>query len=179
MNKKVRVRAAADLINRPALQALLKDLADQFDYLMLASTEDRLFERFDLSRAQDLNTWPMGQAFGPKSELRWRPKDDRFAVCFVTEADALPSPLSEMREREELEADQEELQVRLWGEHTDDDVNADGQPFWFEAQIPRLLTYPVADTVPPVVALRVVRYLRDDGTVAFVRFVKLEGWSRG
>jgi len=179
MNAKVNVRAAADLMDGPALQALLKDLADQFNYMMLASTEDRLFEHFDLSQAQDLNIWPMGQAFGPKSELRWRPKGDRFAVCFVTEADALPSPLSEMREREELETHREELKVRLWGEHTADDVDADGRPFWFEAQIPRLLSYPMADTAPPVVALRVVRYLRDDGTVAFVRFVKLEGWNRG
>lgn len=179
MNENANVQAAADYVDGPALQTLLKDLADCFQYMMLASTEERVFERFDVSRAQDWDTWPWGQAFGPGGELRWRPKGARFAVCFVMEGNALPSPVSEMGHKKQLEANKEVVRVPLWGEHTADDLDADGVPLWIEAQIPQLLAYPIADMAPPIVALRVVRYLLDDGTVALVRFVELEEWNDG
>jgi hypothetical protein len=179
MNEKVQVRAVAGVLAGSALRALIEDLAGRFRYMILASSEDRLFEPFSLSRARDLDAWPMGQVFGPDGELCWRPKRGRFAVCFVAEGDTQPEPVAALEEKEELRVEWEELWVRLWGEHTADDVDADGRPFWFEAQVPRLLTYPIEDTAPPSVALRVVRYLRDDGAVAFVRFVELEGWNHG
>jgi hypothetical protein len=174
----IQVSAAAGLLDIPTLQKLLQDLAGQFRYMMLASSEDRLFERFNLTQAQDLGVWPIGQVFGLTSELRWRPKRGQFAVCFVTEGATLPPELSERLSEEAVESDDSFL-VRLWGEHTEDDVDAAGRPFWVEAQIPRLLAYPLAGAPPAAVALRVQRYLRADGTVAFIRLVDLEGWSHG
>ena len=171
----VTIHAAADLVDAATLQTLLQNLTGQFRYMILSSPQDRAFQRFNLLQAQDLQTWPDGQAFGPSSELRWRPKCGKFAVCFVTESDALPPSVAEMKEKETLDGKSEELEVRLWGEHTGDDVDPAGRPVWFEAQIPRLLAYPIEKDPPPaIVALRVRRYHRADETIAFVRFV---GWE--
>ena len=176
----ITVQAAADMLDASTLQGLIRELANRFDYMMLASTEERVFDRFDPSRAADVARWPVGQLFGSNGELRWRPKRDRFAACLITEEEALPNVASTLKEREILEAgEREELKIRLWGEHTEDDVDDEGRPFWMEAQLPRLLTYPISGTPPPVAALRAVRYLREDGTVAFARLVTLEGWNDG
>lgn len=169
----VTIRAAAGHVEAATLQALLKQLASQFQYMILASREDRIFQSFDLAQTSRLEAWPEGVVFGATGELRWRPKQGKFAVCFLVEDAALPPPVLALPEQETLVTHREELKIRLWGEHTSQDV-VDDQPVWFEAQIPRLLAYPLAQ--PPThknVAMKVYRYRRADQTVAFVRFVDL------
>lgn len=168
----VTVQAAADRVDTATLQTLLQQLARQFGYMILANTQDCIFENFSLPQARDLQRWPTGQAFGSISELRWRPKGDQFAVCFIIEKDALPEPVSNLAERETLAVEVEDLKIRLWGEHREDDGDTADRPVWIEAQIPRLLTYPIAQP-PTTVALKVRRYQQADKTVALVRFAEL------
>lgn len=169
----VTLQAAAGKVDAATLGAMLAQLAGAFRYMMLASAEDRLFGDFRLAQAQALPTWPEGRAFGPASELRWRARRGRFAVCFISEGEALPAPVRHLEARETHQGRCDELAVPLWGEHDPARDVIDGQRVWHEAQIPRLLTYPVGQAPSRKnVALKVRRYWRDDNVVAFIRFVE-------
>jgi hypothetical protein len=170
---KVTLHAAAGYVDAATLSTLLKETAGDFDYMMLDGAEDSLFHHFGLPQAQDLQTWPEGRAFGPLSELRWRSRRDEFAICYMTEADSLPAPFLELPDRLTHRGRYDDLKITLWGDHSGADDIIDGRAVWHEAQIPRLLSYPL-DPAPSRknVALKVRRYWRDNQVVAFIRFIE-------
>lgn len=170
------LRAAAGQLGAFALQALLEQVATAFQYMMLANVEERVFGRFNSAQVQDVAYWSEGVLFGPVAQLHWLAKGSHYRVSFLLEGQPLPAPMMALPHQECLTVTVEPLEIPLWGQHKPNDVDEAGQPFWLEAQVPRLLAYPVTG-MPGKIALQVRRYSRQDGSAAFVRFVAPMAWS--
>lgn len=166
--------ATAGQVDSTALNTMVTQYDDHFSYMILSNSEEYHLRAFGLAEAQQVQQWTAGHLFGPALELRWRRKTGQFSVCLLSEAITLPADLPQ---RQTVVVERQELLLRLWGEHTDNDLDKEGKPFWWEAQIPRLLYYPVTGQ-PRTVGLRVAAY-RHGGQLVFTRYLALEAWQNG
>lgn len=109
--------------------------------------------------------WAEGQLFDGGAEVRWRAREDAYDVLLLTEQTDAPADFSELRESPfdvVIPSTRKEQGFMLWGTR-----RAGGG--WYEARIPRLLTYPVEWKGKPRLAYRL--YERE----AVVRWVRLCG----
>lgn len=169
------LRARGGYTEASVLQAMLERLGGEFAFMILANPMERCFRRFDQAEASDVGRWTTGHLFGASAELRWRRHRQGYAVCVTADKDVDASDLTEAEDPEPLTC--ESVLVRLWGERVADDPSVPENVVWTDGQVPATLVYPFDETLPAKVGLRLNRYCRADGSVAFVRFVGLEDWT--
>lgn len=192
------------------LVKLLKDQACHFQYLMVSDWRDVRFISFDQRDTSSLEASYSGRAFGPNVELRWRRNEDETHFICRWISDNCPAPSGEgwksLPEDEMKTADDEketltpkDVNYLLWGEPLweipSDDESSErkwkrdkdtGNRIWYQARIPRALTYPVPDNLvaewensrtdrTPLV-LRVCEY-QQNGQTMFERFMSLDRYG--
>lgn len=159
-------------------RALLRDETDDLSgllakrfganaYAVLHCPDDAQFASFDSAAAGPfVEWWAEGRIFDDNAELRWRATADGYGVLLLTEEDDPPagfraldsSPFTVVNPSPE-----EGHGFLLWGTRHSRDL-------WWEARIPRPLTYPLKTTgAPPRLVYRL--YLKDEA----VRWVRLVG----
>ena len=113
----------------------------EIECLALANADD----------AELARTYPVGVAFGPRAELRWRERREGLHLVLISDDGAgLPEAMKPRALRPMPEEEGEPFRCYLWGEW-------DGTArCHLERRIPRLLSYP--GQTGPRVALRVKRY---------------------
>lgn len=180
--RRVFLSARGGFVAAPDMANLLTNATSAATHAILWNHEEKVLQAISGS-APDGERWHAGILFGQQFELRWRPKRDRVAVGLLREGDGLADiSLPEgMNASEQHELCRTDVCFQLWGEHQRGDQTAAGDPLWHEAQIPRLLPYPVATEAnagwPANMALCVAHYETDQNDLLFTRFVAVEGWT--
>jgi hypothetical protein len=108
-----------------------------------------------------------GRIFAPAAELRWqRTASGRFALLLLTENESCV-PSTWTRLGADWSAQPAEKPIPLWG------TRQAGEPYWFEARIPRALVYPIDKTIDPV-CVAWIAYRDAQDTLRFLRFKEVQ-----
>lgn len=173
------------------LVELLENLACYFKYLIVSDWRDVHFIRFKQRDKSALEDSYNGRAFGPNAELRWRrSEDDKHFVCrWISEncPVSLSDDWRELPEEEPKDFTPADVSYLLWGEplwKVDDSEwqEENGEKIWYQARIPRKLTYPISEKlagkwkVEPQDKKPLVLHVREyklKGQTMFERFICL------
>jgi hypothetical protein len=125
-------------------------------------------DEFHFNNDFDPQQWERGRTFGEQMELRWRRRDNEFAVLLITETpltlpDEVQAEMGELPEPTALERcdGDEPLKMILWGEWQDPKAEPElpdpARHWWYEERIPQFLGYPWGSSDSHL-AIEVARY---------------------
>lgn len=149
------------------LKGLLEQKAQRLEYVIEERLEDIQFERMKWPLG---DFWPLGRAFGPQLEVRWREVEPgKYDLLVLSEKDEGlgDSWEQETHEVRTTDAENRPLKAYLWGTYKGN------QGVWIETRIPRELKYPL-DSPQDFAYLETAEYSRG-GMVRFTRFRGVKG----
>lgn len=160
--------ALADSMSLSQLAKALDELAPHLEYLWLERPDGVELTKF--ATPAPLEQFAAGRGIGTTCDVRWLRSGDHARVMLVT---AGPRPAYSFAHQLDLETDVviERTSYLLWG------VRDKGDEGWSEPRIPRLLSYPIAESAKRVL-LDVILYASStDGALVASRYTGLRGDS--
>jgi hypothetical protein len=160
--------ACCTVCDAAAVATVIQGLFRGAGYVLLAHVSDMQFQalsQVDLVTA--LPQYEEGRIFAPAAELRWqRTARGTFALLLLTENESCV-PATWTRLGAGWSALPAKQRIPLWGKRQD------GEPYWFEARIPRALVYPIDKTTDPVYVAWIAYHDAQD-TPRFIRFKEVQ-----